>query len=116
MREAVSDELERWLAGGSSKTLGGLIATFGARSFALVFVLLLGVSALPLPTGGATHVFEVIAMLLALQMIVGVREIWLPRRWRAIELAGERRQRFIATLIRLMRWLERHSKPRLHCS
>jgi hypothetical protein len=43
-------------------------------------VLLLGVPALPLPTGGATHVFEIIAVLLALELIVGREEIWLPRR------------------------------------
>ena len=46
-----------------------------------MFVLLLAVPALPLPTGGATHVFEVIAMLVALQLIVGRRQIWLPARW-----------------------------------
>ena len=33
-------------------------------------MILLGVPALPLPTGGATHVFEVIAMLLSLQLII----------------------------------------------
>ena len=42
----------------------------------------MGVPALPLPTGGATHVFEVITVLLALQLIVGREEIWLPRRLR----------------------------------
>jgi hypothetical protein len=41
-------------------------------------VLLLGPSALPLPTGGATHVFEIIAMLLALELIAGRDQIWLP--------------------------------------
>jgi hypothetical protein len=36
----------------------------------LLFVLLLGVPALPPPTGGATHVFEIIAVLLALELMV----------------------------------------------
>ena len=61
---------------------------FGQRSFAVLFVLLLGVPALPLPTGGATHVFELIAMLLALQLIVGRDRIWLPQRWCRLSLAG----------------------------
>ncbi len=69
--------------------------------------------ALPLPTGGATHVFEIIAMLLALELIVGREEIWLPRRWRRLELAGEKQQRFIAALMKAIRWLERFSRPRL---
>ena len=34
-------------------------------------MILLGVPALPLPTGGVTHVFEVITVLLAAQLVVG---------------------------------------------
>ena len=111
--EKVSDQLERWLSADGPKTLDGLIHLFGEKSFALLFVLLLGVPALPLPTGGATHVFELIAILLALQLIAGGKHIWLPRRWRAIELAGPRQQRFLAGLMRMIRRLERISKPRL---
>lgn len=108
-----SHELERWLSGDGDKTLGGLIATFEEKSFALLFLLLLGVPALPLPTGGATHVFEVIAMLLALQLIAGRDQIWLPERWRRIPLAGGSRERFISKLMSFIRRLERHSRPRL---
>jgi hypothetical protein len=108
----LSDELEQWLRGEREKTLGGLVETFGQKSFAILFVLLLGVPALPLPTGGATHVFEVIAVLLALELIAGRREIWMPQRWRSLELAGETQQRFIAALMRMIRRLERISRPR----
>ena len=76
-------------------------------------MLLLGVPALPLPTGGATHVFEVIAVLLALQLIAGRDEVWLPRRWCRLELAGARSEKFIAGLLRMIRRLERISRPRL---
>jgi hypothetical protein len=109
----VSDQLEGWLQSDGEKTVATLIDLFEEKSFAILFVLLLGVSALPLPTGGATHVFEIIAMLLALQLIVGRNTIWLPQRWRALELAGDRQQRFLATLMRLIRRLERLSRRRL---
>jgi hypothetical protein len=109
----VSDQLEGWLRGEGEKTVATLIDLFEEKSFAILFVLLLGVSALPLPTGGATHVFEIIAMLLALQLIVGRNTIWLPQRWRALELAGDKQQRFLATLMRLIRRLERLSRRRL---
>lgn len=109
----VSDELERWLESDGKKTLGSLIGLFEQKSFAILFVVLLGVPALPLPTGGATHVFEIIAMLLALELIVGREEIWLPQRWRRLELAGDKQQRFIAALMKVIRWLERFSRPRL---
>jgi len=75
-------------------------------------VLLLGVPALPLPTGGVTHVFEIIAALLALELIAGRTQVWIPERWRAIELAGPRQQRFLAGLMRMIRRLERISRPR----
>ncbi len=112
--ERVSDELEGWLRGETEKTLGGLIELFGERSFAILFVLLLGVPALPLPTGGATHVFEIIAVLLALELVAGRDTIWLPARWRKLELAGEKQQRFISGLMKMIRRLERVSRPRLN--
>jgi len=108
----LSEQLEGWLAGEGDKTLGGLIDFFGPKSFAFVFVLLLGVPALPLPTGGATHVFEVIAVLVALQLIAGREQIWLPQRWCGLELAGPRRERFLTGLMKLIRRLERFSRPR----
>ena len=75
-------------------------------------MLLLGVPALPLPTGGVTHVFEVIAVLGAAQLVIGRDEIWLPQKWRRLELAGPRQQRFLAGLMKLIGRLERLSKPR----
>src|SRR5437868_2926908 len=96
--ERVSDELDRWLGSDGEKTLGSLIELFGEKSFAILFVLLLGVPALPLPTGGATHVFEIIAVLLALELVAGRDQIWMPRRWRKLELGGDKQQRFISRL------------------
>jgi hypothetical protein len=111
-RRTASDELERWLESGGDKTLGSIIELFQEKSFALLFILLLGVSALPLPTGGATHVFQIVAMLLAVQLIAGRDEIWLPERWRRLRLAGPNQQRFINRLMKTIRWLERFSHPR----
>ena len=113
MADSVSTELDRWLQSDGEKTLGSLVELFEEKSFAILFVLLLGVPALPLPTGGATHVFEIIAILLALQLIAGRDRIWLPERWCRLELAGERQRRFIAGLMKLIRRLERLSRPRL---
>jgi hypothetical protein len=109
----LSDELERWLTSEGDKTVGGLVDVFRERSFAVLFVLLLSVPALPLPTGGATHVFEIIAVLAALQLVAGRDQIWLPKRWRATQLVGDRRERFLRALLKLIRWLERFSRPRL---
>jgi hypothetical protein len=110
--DKVSEQLQRWLSSPADKTLGSLIDVFGEKGFAIFFVLLLGVPALPLPTGGVTHVFEIIAVLLAVQLIAGREQIWLPQRWSKLELAGRNQQRFINGLMRMIRRLERFSRPR----
>ncbi len=106
----VSDELEAWLDGDAEKTIGGLVDVFDKRAFALIFVMLMGLPALPLPTGGATHVFEVITVLLALELIAARSEVWLPLRWRArpVDTDG----RFIRALLRTIRRVERLSMNR----
>src|SRR4051812_696345 len=108
----VGDELEQWLRGDQPKTLGNIIELFGPRGFALVFVLLMAVPALPLPTGGVTHVLEVVTMLVALQLVVGRRRIWVPARWQNLQLAGPSREKLLTVLLRRIRWLERYSRPR----
>jgi hypothetical protein len=110
--EKISERIGGWLGSEGDKTVGGLIEVFEEKSFAVLFVFLLGVPALPLPTGGATHVFEIIAVVLALQLIAGRDEIWLPDRWRRLGLAGAKQQRFLGGLVRLIRRLERVSRPR----
>ncbi len=109
---SLSEELRDWLARPGGHTVGGLIDLFGEKSFAILFVILLGVPALPLPTGGVTHVFEVISVLLAAQLVVGRDDIWLPQKWRRLELAGDKQKRFLAGLMKLIGRLERLSRPR----
>ena len=108
-----SDLLERWLREERPRTLGDLVDTFGERSFAVVFVVLLSVPALPLPTGGITHLFEAIAMLVAAQLVLGRRTIWLPARWRCFDLRGRVGERLLGSLVHRLRWFERFSRRRL---
>jgi hypothetical protein len=54
--------------------------------------------------------FEIIAMLLALELIAGRDRVWLPERWRAKSFAPEGRA--VRGLLRVLRFLERHSGPR----
>jgi hypothetical protein len=111
--QRLSDELERWLGGDEPKTIGSLIDVFEEKSFAVLFVLLLALPALPLPTGGVTHVFEVIAMLLALELIIGRRKVWLPERFRQREIGPDTRRRFSEKLLPRIRWIEGHSHAHL---
>jgi hypothetical protein len=108
----VSDELEGWLRGDQPKTIGSLIDLFEERSFAILFVLLMALPALPLPTGGVTHVLEVVVMLTALQLVVARREVWLPERFRRRELGAAFQGKVVTSLLGRIRWFERHSRRR----
>jgi len=108
-----SDELEEWLRGDAPKTVGALGHAFEERGFAVTILLLMFVPALPLPTGGITHVFELITIVLALQMVLGRRTIWLPRRLKERELGASITEKAVPFISRRIRWFERFSKPRL---
>jgi hypothetical protein len=108
-----SDDLEDWLRGDTRKTLGGLGETFEEKSFAVTILLLMFLPALPLPTGGITHVFEVITVFVALQMVIGRRTLWLPRRWKQRELGATITGKAVPFIIRRVRWFEKFSRPRL---
>jgi len=110
--EPFSDQLEAWLASDSPKTVGDLGNVFAEKSFAVTILFLMFVPALPLPTGGITHVFELITILLAAELVLGARSIWLPARWRDRELGPATTGRAIPFMMRRIRWLERFSRPR----
>ncbi len=108
-----SVQLRRWNESDSEKTLGGMIDALGSGGFSLLFVILMGVPALPLPTGGITHVLEVIAMLVSLQLIFGRNSVWIPGRWRDVSFEEGAGSKFVDGLMKSTAKLERFSKPRL---
>lgn len=107
-----SNELEDWLKSRRPKTLLSLIEFSEDRSFAVLLLLLMFLPALPLPTGGVTHLFEIIAALVALEMIIGLKTIWLPKSAARIKLGKTFQGKVIYTMMRRIRWLEDRSSPR----
>ena len=110
--EPFSDELERWLRSDGEKTLGSMGTVFAERSFAAMILLLMILPATPLPTGGVTHVFEVITVLLGLQMVIGRRTIWLPARFARRSLGATTTDKAIPFIVKVVRKVERFSRPR----
>jgi len=107
-----SSQLQAWLDSDSPKTLGNLTEVFAEKAFAVTILVLMFVPALPAPTGGVTHVFEVITVLLAAQMVVGRTTIWIPRRWSERELGAITTGKAVPFMVRRIRWFERFSRPR----
>lgn len=108
-----SEELERWLKSKRPKTLEDLSEVFGEKTFAIAFILLLAPSSLPIPTGGLTNLFEIVAFILAIEMIAGMRTIWLPKKLLSRKLGHATQKKAIPFIIKRVRWFEKLSKPRL---
>jgi hypothetical protein len=111
--EKVSVQLERWFTSDRKKTIGDLVDTFGPRSFAILFIVLMALPALPLPTGAVSHVLEIVTMLLALELIVGRTRVWIPKRFQDKELKGLTGPKFSQALLKRIRWFEKFSRPRM---
>ncbi len=109
--QVFSNQLEQWLKSKQRKTLATLIDAFEDRSFAIIFVLLMLLPALPIPTGGITHVLEVVVVLVALEMVIGRKTIWLPNRLRNIELGESIQGKIVPSLLKRVRWFEQRSRP-----
>ncbi|HEX5743886.1 MAG TPA: exopolysaccharide biosynthesis protein [Candidatus Saccharimonadales bacterium] len=107
-----SGELHTWLKDGRDKTLGGLNDVFAEKTFAIAFLLLMALPALPIPTGGLTHLTEIIAMLLALELIAGRKSVWLPKRWLKVDVGKALSGKAAGKLIGFIGWFERRSRQR----
>lgn len=111
--EPFSKLLSQWLNSDEEKTIGGLVDHFAQKSFAVLFLFLLAIPALPMPTGGITHVFEIIAMLISLELIAGSQRIWLPKSLRNVRLPTKLLNSTLPALIKVIKKTEHYSKPRL---
>jgi len=107
-----SSELEGWLKSRKAKTFDSLIEFSKDKSFAITLLILMFLPALPLPTGGITHIFEIIAALIAIEMIAGFKTIWLPNSVSKLKLGDTLKGKVIPAMLSRIKWLEKHSSPR----
>ncbi|MGC8460375.1 MAG: exopolysaccharide biosynthesis protein [Candidatus Dormibacteria bacterium] len=87
---------------------------FGYRGRLILILILLFPAAIPLPTGGFTHVFEIVTLVPILQLLSGKPLTLLPRRIRGITLSHRFLDRFLPRVISVIKWFEGHSRPRLY--
>lgn len=107
-----SNRLEAWLNSKAPKTLGSINQTFAEKAFAVSILLLMAFPALPLPTGGLSHVFEIVTVILALQLVIGRKTFWLPGFLGRVKLGALTTGKAMPALMKLIRKLEKLSRPR----
>jgi hypothetical protein len=110
--EPFSSQLEAWLHTDEKKTVGALTDVFAEKAFAVTILFLMFFPALPLPTGGVTHVFEVLTVIIAAEMVLGVKRLWIPDRLRRRDLGSSVTGKAIPFMVRRIRSFERLSRPR----
>src|SRR5207245_2601620 len=67
--------------------------------------------ALPLPT--ASHVTELITMLISLEMLIGRRTIWLPKIWLHFNVGKFLHGKITSRFVAVIEWFEKWSRRRL---
>ena len=112
VKKLFSTQLKEWLQSSKPNTVDELEAVFAERSFAIVYVILMALPALPIPTGGITHVLEVICMLVAIEQAIGLKTVWLPKKYRSKPLPEFIVKKALPTLISTIKKVELHSKRR----
>lgn len=112
LNKKFSGELESWLKSKEPKTFAQLEKVFGDRSFGILFLILMAFPALPIPTGGISHVLEILTMIVAVQMMFGMTQLWIPARWSKRELPNSFVKKALPLIMRRVRWLEKYSRVR----
>lgn len=108
----MSKKLGKLLKHSKKLYIADLDKTFEDKSFAIAIIFLMSLPALPIPTGGITHVFELVTMLLAIEMISGSKDIWLPKKVKKLGISNKLKQKLFPFMIKRLLFLERHSRPR----
>src|SRR5690606_13697577 len=92
-------------------TVEQLREALGDRSFATLLVFFALLNLLPLPPG-STLVLGIPLLLIALQMVLGNRTVWLPRFLLAKSVSAERFRHLSEKLVPRLQRLERVVQPR----
>ena len=110
MEKPFSERLENWIDSKGPKNLDTLVEAFGDKSFAVIMFVFMLFPAIPLPT--AAHVFEAIVILIAGQMVIGRRSLWLPKfLTKRVKLARAVKSKFMKKVIGRVKWLEIKAGP-----
>ncbi len=93
-------------------TLAEILNLAGERIFGFLFVILSLPSALPVPAPGYSVPFGILLFVLAVQLIIGNKTPWLPRKMAKHPIKLELAQKFIKAGIPWLQRIEAITRPR----
>ena len=89
-----------------------VIAAVGEKGFGLLLIVLSLPSALPVPAPGYSTPFGIVISLIALQMILGRPNIWLPARLNKIRIKPSLAKSMLGSACKFLDKIERFIRPR----
>jgi hypothetical protein len=109
----LSDGLKKAQPLSKEVTLNEILEIAGERTFGFLFVLLSLPSALPIPAPGYSTPFGIVMFLLAVQLVVGSEQPWLPEKFRKRGFERTAVQGIIRKGIPWLQRIELVARPRL---
>ncbi len=98
---------------GPTVNLAQILAIAKEKIFGIVLVILSLPSALPIPAPGYSTPFGVLIFLVAIQLILGRNELWLPLSWQGKNIKTEKAQGVLKAGLPWLKRLEAIAHPRL---
>jgi hypothetical protein len=99
-------------ANDGSVTLGGLRTALGDRSFAALLVVFSAINLIPILPPGSTFIFGIPPLIIAVQMILGHKSVWLPKRLLNQSFSADRFKSIMRSVAPRLRRVEQFIKPR----
>ncbi len=94
-------------------SLGSLRSALGDRSFAALLVVFSSINLIPILPPGSTLVFGIPPLIIAVQMILGHKSVWLPRALLNRSFSAPRFKSIMRAVTPRLRRIEHFIKPRL---
>jgi hypothetical protein len=93
-------------------SLGALRTALGDRSFAALLVVFSAINLIPILPPGSTLVFGIPPLIIAVQMILGHKSVWLPQRLLDRSFSADRFKSIMRAVAPRLRRVEHYIKPR----
>ena len=94
-------------------SLGSLRSALGDRSFAALLVVFSSINLIPILPPGSTLVFGIPPLIIAVQMILGHKSVWLPKTLLNRSFSAPRFKSIMRAVTPRLRRIEHYIKPRL---
>ena len=93
-------------------SIGELTEAVGEKGFGLLLIVLSLPSALPVPAPGYSTPFGIVIALIAMQMLTGRQNVWLPERLQRIRIRPSLAKKMIGAATKFLRTVEHLIRPR----